>query len=195
MKKWLYLPLFLAVAGWNITPAMAIKQFNEQFTSTYAKDPKNEEFNKLFPEADRLAAMGREFAFHPSATTHPHKLTVEQIEKFNRDGFVSGIRLFSEAEMAEHRRYFDELLARVLASGQDNYSIKSAHLLYGKVYDLLTNARVVDYVKDLLGENVIGWGAHYFLQAAPRRQNRRLASGRRLLAADAFKGRHRMAGD
>ena len=51
MKKWLYLPLFLAVAGWNITPAMAIKQFNDQFTSTYAKDPKNEEFNKLVAEA------------------------------------------------------------------------------------------------------------------------------------------------
>ncbi len=122
----------------------------------------NEEFNKLFPEEDQLAAMGREFAFHPSATTHPKKLTVGQIEKFNRDGFVSGIRLFSEAEMAEHRRYFDGVLARVLASGQDNYSIKSAHLLYGKVYDLLTNQRVVAYVKDLLGEDVIGWGSHYF---------------------------------
>ncbi len=122
----------------------------------------NEEFNKLFPEADRLAAMGREFAFHPSRNAHPQKLTVEQIEQFNRDGFISGISLFSAAEMQAHRAYFDGVLARVLASGQDNYSIKSAHLLYGKVYDLLTNARVVAYVKDLLGENVIGWGSHYF---------------------------------
>ncbi len=122
----------------------------------------NEEFNKLFPEEGRLAAMGREFAFHPSRNPHPQKLTIEQIEHFNRDGFVSGIRLFSEAEMNEHRRYFDGVLARVLASGQDNYSIKSAHLLYCKVYDLLTNQRIVAYVKDLLGEDVIGWGSHYF---------------------------------
>jgi hypothetical protein len=44
----------------------------------------------------------------------------------------------------------------VLASGQDSYSIKTAHLLYGRVYDLLTNPRIVAHVTDLLGENVIG---------------------------------------
>jgi CxxC motif-containing protein (DUF1111 family) len=51
MKKWIYLPLFLAVVGFNISPAMAIKQFNDQFTATYAKDSKNEEFKKLVDEA------------------------------------------------------------------------------------------------------------------------------------------------
>jgi ectoine hydroxylase-related dioxygenase (phytanoyl-CoA dioxygenase family) len=30
------------------------------------------------------------------------------------------------------------------------------------VYDLLTDPRVVNCVKDILGENVIGWGAHFF---------------------------------
>ena len=33
---------------------------------------------------------------------------------------------------------------------------------YGKVYDLLTHPKIVACVKDLIGENVIGWGAHYF---------------------------------
>ena len=49
----------------------------------------------------------------------------------------------------------------MLAAGQDSYSIKTAHLLYGRVYDLLTDGRIVVYVKDLLGENVVGWGAHF----------------------------------
>ncbi len=122
----------------------------------------NPEFNKLFPEADRLAELARDLRFHPAGVAQPQKLTRAQIETFNRDGYISGLRIFSDAEMAGQRRYFDELLARVLASGQDNYSIKTAHLLYGKVYDLLTDARIVAYVKDLLGENVVGWGSHYF---------------------------------
>src|SRR5439155_7616126 len=86
----------------------------------------------------------------------------EQIDEFNRDGYLKGIRIFSDAEMAEHRRYFDELLARVLATGRDSYSISTAHLKYGPVHDLLTNPRIVAYVRDLLGDNVVGWGSHYF---------------------------------
>jgi hypothetical protein len=122
----------------------------------------NPEFNKLFPEEDRLAAMSRNLRFHPAGVALPQCLTPAQIEYYNRDGFISGLCLFSDEEIAEHRRYFDGLLARVMTSGQDNYSIKSAHLLYGRVYDLLTHPRIVGYVKDLLGENVVGWGSHYF---------------------------------
>ena len=122
----------------------------------------NPEFQKLFPEEDRLAAMNRDLRFHPAQVSNPKELTPTQIDAFNRDGYITGISIFSEAEIAEHRRYFDDLLKQVLASGQDNYSIKTAHLLYGKVYDLLTEPRIVAYVKDLLGENVVGWGSHYF---------------------------------
>lgn len=122
----------------------------------------NPEFNKLFPEEDRLNQMSRDFRFHPATTTNPQTLSPQQIEAFNRDGYITGLSVFNEAEVAEHRRYFDDLLARVLASGQDNYSIKTAHLLYGKVYDLLTDRRIVAHIKDLLGENVVGWGSHYF---------------------------------
>jgi len=122
----------------------------------------NPEFNKLYPEEDRLSQMNRDFRFHPARNSNPKALTGAQVEAFNRDGYISPLNVFSEAEIAEHRRYFDQLLAHVLASGQDNYSIKTAHLLYGKVYDLLTDQRIVAYVKDLLGENVVGWGSHYF---------------------------------
>ena len=81
---------------------------------------------------------------------------------FNRDGYLKGIRIFSEAEIADIRSYFDDLLARTLAAGGDSYSISTAHLRYGRVYDLLTHPRIVAYVKDLLGENVIAWGSHFF---------------------------------
>ena len=50
----------------------------------------------------------------------------------------------------------------MLAAGGDSYSISTAHLKYGRVYDLLTDPRIVACVRDLLGDNVIGWGSHFF---------------------------------
>lgn len=117
---------------------------------------------RMIPTADELARLERKFAFHPCANAAPRTLSAEQIAHFNRAGFVKGIRIFSPAESDDIRRYFDALLARVLAAGGDSYSISSAHLKYGRVYDLLTEPRIVACVKDLLGENVIGWGSHFF---------------------------------
>jgi len=70
--------------------------------------------------------------------------------------------VFDAEQIAEHRQYFDRLLERVTAAGGDSYSISSAHLKYGRVYDLLTHSRIVAFVRDLLGPNVVGWGAHCF---------------------------------
>jgi ectoine hydroxylase-related dioxygenase (phytanoyl-CoA dioxygenase family) len=72
------------------------------------------------------------------------------------------MRIFSPAEIADIRAYFDDLLARTLAAGGDSYSISTAHLRHGRVYDLLTDTRIVAHVADLLGEDVIAWGSHFF---------------------------------
>lgn len=48
------------------------------------------------------------------------------------------------------------------ATGADSYSISAAHLTYGKVYDLLTNTKLIALVRDLLGPNLVAWGSHYF---------------------------------
>jgi hypothetical protein len=114
------------------------------------------------PEREKLAAVERDLRFRPSPVAGPKTLTREQVSTFNRDGFVKGLRVFSDADMAGHRRYFDGLLARVMAAGGTSYSISTAHLQYGPVYDLLTHPRIVAYVRDLLGDDVIAWGSHYF---------------------------------
>jgi ectoine hydroxylase-related dioxygenase (phytanoyl-CoA dioxygenase family) len=72
------------------------------------------------------------------------------------------LKIFSAAEIGEIRGYFDALLAKVLAAGGDSYSISTAHAKYGRVFDLLRHPRIVACVRDLLGENVIGWGSHFF---------------------------------
>ncbi len=117
---------------------------------------------KFVPSTEELGNMQRDLRFHPSAVENPKTLTSEQISAFNRDGYLKGIRIFSEDEIADIRAYFDELLARTLAAGGDSYSISTAHLRFGRVYDILTHPRIVARVKDLLGENVIAWGSHFF---------------------------------
>jgi non-heme Fe2+,alpha-ketoglutarate-dependent halogenase len=116
----------------------------------------------FIPSPEALNQLERDLRFHPSTTENPKTLSIEQVEAFNRNGYLSGIRIFDDGEMAEIRRYFDELLAKTLAAGGDSYSISTAHLRYGRVYDILTHPRIVMRIKDLLGENVVAWGSHFF---------------------------------
>jgi non-haem Fe2+, alpha-ketoglutarate-dependent halogenase len=117
---------------------------------------------KTIPQHEEVTALERDLRFYPSTVQNPQMLSREQVAAFNRGGYVKGLRVFSPGEMAEHRAYFDALLAQVIAAGGSSYSISTAHLTYGRVYDLLTHPRIVQCVRDLLGENVIGWGSHYF---------------------------------
>jgi non-heme Fe2+,alpha-ketoglutarate-dependent halogenase len=117
---------------------------------------------KFIPSTEELSRLERDLRFHPSPVANPRTLTGDQVAAFNRDGYLKGIRIFSQPEIAGIREYFDELLARTLAAGGDSYSISTAHLRYGRVYDLLTHPHIVALVTDLLGENVIAWGSHFF---------------------------------
>lgn len=114
------------------------------------------------PELDDVERLDRLIAFHPARTTAPKILSPRQIDAYNANGYLSGLRIFSDAEIRDVRSRFDRLLAEVTVAGGDSYSISSAHLRHADAYDLLTDRRIVAHVGDLLGENVIGWGAHYF---------------------------------
>jgi non-heme Fe2+,alpha-ketoglutarate-dependent halogenase len=116
----------------------------------------------FIPEASELDRLNRDLRFHPCATANPQRLSMAQIEAFNEEGYLKPLEIFSGEEMDGIRAYFDELLARTLAAGGDSYSISTAHLRHGRVYDLLTHPRIVGFVRDLLGEDVIGWGSHFF---------------------------------
>tara|TARA_R110002072_G_scaffold303140_1_gene495588 strand:+ start:66065 stop:66892 length:828 start_codon:yes stop_codon:yes gene_type:complete len=114
------------------------------------------------PDQADLENMDRDLRFYPSQIKKPGTLSFEQVEQYNRDGYVKDLAVFSPTETEEVRTYFDALLERAIAAGGDSYSISSAHLTYGRVYDLLCEPRIVAYVKDILGEDVIGWGSHFF---------------------------------
>lgn len=117
---------------------------------------------KFVPTTEELSTVERDLRFHPCTTEHPGILTREQILAFNRDGYLAEVRIFDDDEISSIRQYFDELLAKTIAAGGDSYSISTAHLRYGRVYDILTDPRIVGRIKDLLGEDVIAWGSHFF---------------------------------
>ncbi|MDA0284644.1 MAG: phytanoyl-CoA dioxygenase family protein [Planctomycetota bacterium] len=118
-------------------------------------------FNAV-PDQSELEQMDRDLRFYPSQVTDPDTLTPSQIEQYNRDGYLRNLLVFPARAANEIRLYFDGLLNRTIAAGGDSYSISSAHLMYGPVYDLLREPRIVAFVKDILGKDVIGWGSHFF---------------------------------
>ncbi|MDZ4849283.1 MAG: phytanoyl-CoA dioxygenase family protein [Pirellulaceae bacterium] len=116
----------------------------------------------ITPTESELKSIDRDLRFHPIANDSPRYLTSSQIEHYNVRGYVAPISIFSNQEIEAIRTYFDELLKKIVAAGGDQYSISSAHLKYGPVYDILNDSRIANVVSDLLGENVIGWGSHFF---------------------------------
>lgn len=117
---------------------------------------------KMIPDENELAATDRDLRFYPADPEKATTLSAEQIAGFNERGYIRPIPIFTETEIAEIRAYFDALLQQVVAAGGDSYSISTAHLTYGRVHDLLTDSRIVACVQDVLGEDVVGWGSHFF---------------------------------
>jgi hypothetical protein len=117
---------------------------------------------KTTPDQTDLDDIERDLRFHPSPVSEPTTLTHEQVSHFNEHGYVRPVTVFDDAEITGHRAYFDRLLEQALAAGGDSYSISTAHLKHGRVYDLLAHHRIVACVRDLLGPDIIGWGSHFF---------------------------------
>lgn len=116
----------------------------------------------ITPTEAELNSMARDLRFYSVENPTPSHLTPNQVEAFNRDGYIAPISIYSESEIEGIRNYFDDLLEQVTRAGGDSYSISSAHMKYAPVYDIATNPKIIDYVSDLLGDDVIGWGSHFF---------------------------------
>jgi ectoine hydroxylase-related dioxygenase (phytanoyl-CoA dioxygenase family) len=112
--------------------------------------------------ADPLAALDRDLRFIPSRCESPKRLTPEQIEFYNENGYLKGFRIFGDEAADANRAYFDRLLEKALEAGQDSYSINGWHHRCQGIYDIVKNPVILDYVEDLLGPNFVAWGTHYF---------------------------------
>ena len=114
------------------------------------------------PSTEDLSLMSRDLRYHPVRNENPAALTRNQIESFNEQGFLKPFRIYSDGEIAAIRQEFDGIINKVMARGDHSYSIISAHLKSGMVYDIASEPRITAYIGDLLGDNVICWGSHFF---------------------------------
>ena len=106
----------------------------------------------------------RDLSFKPVENSFPGKLTAEQIEHYNEEGFIGSLDVFNDEEIAKHREYFDELLQKLidLNDGRDAYALNCYQALCEGIWDLCTEQKILDYVEDIVGPNIIAWASHYF---------------------------------
>ena len=106
--------------------------------------------------------IARELSFFAVENDQPRKFTRGQIDTFNERGFIFPLDVFTTEEATANRSYFDSLMAAAASSGHQAYSINGWHTCCQGIYDLVIDNRILDYVQDLLGEDLICWGTHYF---------------------------------
>ena len=114
------------------------------------------------PTPQQLAALPRRLGFVPVDNPTPEVLTRAEVDRYNEFGYLMPFDGLDDAEARELRAFFDGVLAAFLELGRDSYSINSAHLRFGRIYDLMRHPRLLGPVADLLGPDVVAWGAHFF---------------------------------
>ncbi len=114
------------------------------------------------PDDAELAQLERDLRFYPADPGKARRLTRAQVEQFNREGYIRGLRIYNDAEMARIRAFVNRVQQKEAAEGRDPNFIRFIHMSYATGWDIMTDPRIVGYVKDILGENVVGWGAAFF---------------------------------
>ncbi len=114
------------------------------------------------PTEEELRLVERNLSFIKASNENPQALTGSQIGKYNEEGYLMPFDGLPEGEINELRNFFDQILEEALSEGKNSYSISTAHLKFGKIYDLMHHPAIVEPVKDLLGGNLVGWGSHFF---------------------------------
>lgn len=117
---------------------------------------------RVFNDAETWSGAERDLTFHPARCDSPRRLTQEQIAFYNANGYLKGMRVFSEEEILTHRSYFDRLLDTHMRDGGDSYSLRRLTRFSQSVWDIVVNPVILDYVEDLIGPNIVAWGTHYF---------------------------------
>ena len=113
---------------------------------------------------DKKFDLYKDYKFYPVKNDNPKHLSTKQIHHFNENGFISNIKIFNKNESIKNREYFDDLLNIITNEndGRNSYSLDCYHNQCLGIWKLMNNKKILDYVEDLLGPNIIGWSTHYF---------------------------------
>lgn len=85
------------------------------------------------------------------------RLQPEHIAHYNSEGFVQPFDIFGDDEIQTIRAYFDRLMADLGEAGA--YGINCYQARMAGIWDIATNDRILDYVQDIVGPNIICWAS------------------------------------
>lgn len=91
------------------------------------------------------------------------KLTEQQIESYHRDGFLSPVEIFSEAEAADLRAALEEAEA-MHPEAFEGAARNNAHLNFMFLDQIVHNADLVDAVEDLSGPDLVSYATVLFIK-------------------------------
>ena len=114
------------------------------------------------PTHQQIAELDRQVRFVPVDNANPQFLTHRQLEQYNQQGYLLPFDGLDAPLVRDLRTYFDGVLDAFRNLGRDSYSISTAHLRFARIYELLSHPPILAPVTDLLGPDIIGWGAHFF---------------------------------
>lgn len=98
-------------------------------------------------------------------TTMGKSLTAAQIATYERDGYVSPIRIMSEDAAAELRARLEAVEATQGGPMAGALRFKP-HMLYTFLDDLVHDDGLLDAVEDVLGPNILCWASAFFTKEA-----------------------------
>lgn len=99
----------------------------------------------------------QDLRFRAVANAAPRSLSAQQIDAYNRQGFVQPFDVFSASEIAEIRLYVDRLMADLGPDGA--YGINCYQARLSGLWDIATDRRILDLVEDLMGPDILCWAS------------------------------------
>jgi hypothetical protein len=92
-------------------------------------------------------------------------LTPEQIEQFQREGYVYPVRVMDADEAGRLRNRLEEVESRQDGRLEPHQRNKT-HLLFKWLDDLIRDARILDPVEQLIGPDILCWNTIFWIKEA-----------------------------
>ena len=89
------------------------------------------------------------------------RLTEAEKEQFQNWGYVKNLPVFDDSEIPILQKGFEDMLA-LLPPHIHMSRVNNWHKANRWVYELSHTKAILDYVEDLIGPNILQWGAHCF---------------------------------
>jgi non-heme Fe2+,alpha-ketoglutarate-dependent halogenase len=91
------------------------------------------------------------------------RLTAAQLARYEEDGYLAGLPVFSATEVAALQAEYPRLAA-LLPPGKNINYVNWWHKRNRFLYDLCLDPRLLDCVEDILGPDFFLWGSHFFVK-------------------------------